>query len=349
MKKVIIITIVLLSSSLAYTQVAINKDGSDPLPNSILHVKGSGVNAMYIDYATGYVGLNNIIPNYRLHVLESVTDTKNYGAVFEITGGSTNSAKYAGVYSFINGTGGTNRAFEGMSYGTNPDSYNMGVSGFAKNAKYNYGIQGMSTDINTNSTGLNYGSFFEADNADYFNVGVYSSGFSGGNWNFGVYSVANQDNTTGDWNYAIYANASNSSPGTGGYWAGYFNGNTNVNGSIYQNGSVLHAKSVAPLINASEIVNTFEAVSFINDQNEVSYAFDAEAMKTSAPELVKVTVIPPDPKDEKSEAVTSTSVNISAILPVLTKAIQELNEKVGELEAINIALQKEINKLKADK
>ncbi len=349
MKKAIIITIVLLSTSLAYTQVAINKDGSDPLPNSILHVKGSGINAMYIDYATGYVGLNNIVPSYRLHVLESVTDTKNYGAVFEITGGSTNSAKYAGVYSFINGTGGTNRAFEGISYGSNPDSYNMGISGFAKNAKYNYGIQGMSIDINTNSAGLNYGGLFEADNADFFNVGLYSNGFSGGSWNFGVYTVANQDNTTGDWNYAIYANASNSSPGTGGYWAGYFNGNTNVNGSIYQNGSVLHAKSAAPLINASEIVNTFKAVSFINGQNEVSYAFDAEAMKTSAPELVKETVIPPDPKDEKPEAVTSTSVNISAILPVLTKAIQELNGKVGELEAINIALQKEINKLKADK
>jgi hypothetical protein len=207
----------------------------------------------------------------------------------------------------------------------------------------------MSTDVNTNRVGLKYGGLFEADNADYFNVAVYSNGFSGGSWNFGVYSVANQDNTTGDWNYAIYANASNSSPGTGGYWAGYFNGNTNVNGSIYQNGNVLHAKSVSPLIKASEKIMTFKPVSIINDNDETTYAFDAEAMKTSAPELVRETVIPPDPKDEKSEAVTSTSVNISAMLPILTKAIQELNEKVGKLESENIALQKEINKLKADK
>jgi len=159
----------------------------------------------------------------------------------------------------------------------------------------------------------------------------------------------NEDNTTGDWNYALYANASNSSPGTGGYWAGYFNGNTNVNGSIYQNGTVLHSKSVAPLLNASEKVMTFKPVSIINDNNETSYAFDAEAMKDSAPELVREVTSPPDPKDKNSEAVTSTSVNISAMLPVLTKALQELNEKVENLEKENNALKAEINKLKANK
>ena len=349
MKKLIILSAVLLSVSFVSAQVAINKDGSDPLPGSILHVKGYGVNAMYIDYATGFTGLNNIYPHYRLHLLQTVNDTMNYGAVFEITGGTTNTEKYAGVYSYINGTGGTNRAYEGLSYGVNTDSYNIGVSGFAKNGKYNFGIQGMSNDANTNSTGLNYGGIFEADNADYFNVGVYTIGHSGGSWNFGVYTKANEDNTTGDYNYAIYADASNSSPGTGGYWAGYFNGNTNVNGSIYQNGTVLHAKSVDPILNASAKIMTFKPVSVINDKNETSYAFDAEAMKKSVPELVKEVVTPADPEDKNSEAVTSTSVNLTAILPVLTKALQELNEKVEKLEAENNALREEINKLKANK
>ena len=348
MKKLIVISLVMLSTSFAYSQVAINKDGSDPLPGSILHVKGNGVNALYIDYTDGFVGLNNIYPHYRLHLLESVTDTKEYGAVFEVTGGSTDTQKYAGVYSYINGTGGTNRAYEGLSYGANTNSYNIGVSGFAKNGKYNFGIQGMSNDANTNSTGLNYGGIFEGDNADYFNVGVFAIGHSGGSWNFGVYTKANEDNTTGDYNYAVYADASNSSPGTGVYWAGYFNGNTNVNGSIYQNGTVLHAKSVNPLINASAKIMTFKPVSVVNDNNETSYAFDAEAMKKSAPELVKEVTTPVDPEDKNSEAVTSSSVNITAMLPVLTKALQELNEKVEKLEAENNALKEEINKLKAN-
>ncbi len=347
MKKVILLTIVLLSTSLAYTQVAINKDGSDPLPNSILHVKGSGVNAMYIDYSTGYVGLNNIIPSYRLHVLETVTDAKTYGSVFEITGGSTNSAKYAGVYSYINGTGGVNRAFEGLSYGANTSSYNIGLAGFAKNAKYNYGIQGMADEANSISLGNNIGAITEADNCDYMNIGTFAIAHGAGSWNMGIWTKASEDNA--GLNYGIYAKAANSGPGSGDYWSGYFDGKINVQGSIYQNGSVLHAKSVAPLLNASEKVMTFKPVSIVNDNNETSYAFDAEAMKESTPELVREVTSPPDPKDEKSEAVTSTSVNISAILPILTKALQELNEKVENLEKENNALKAEINKLKANK
>ncbi len=347
MKKLILLTIVLLSTSLAYTQVAINKDGSDPLPNSILHVKGSGVNAMYIDYTDGFVGLNNIYPNYRLHLLESVTDTKEYGAVFEITGGSTNSSKYAGVYSYINGTGGTNRAYEGLSYGANLTSYNIGVSGFAKNAKYNYGLQGMANEANSISQGNNIGAITEADNCDYMNIGTFAIGHGAGNWNMGIWTKASEDNP--GLNYGLYAKASNSGPGSGDYWSGYFDGKINVNGSIYQNGSLLHSKSVAPLLNASEKVMTFKPVSIINDNNETSYAFDAEAMKDSAPELVREVTSPPDPKDEKSVAVTSTSVNISAMLPILTKALQELNEKVENLEKENNALKAEINKLKANK
>lgn len=347
MKKVIIFTIVLLSTSLAYTQVAINKDGSDPLPNSILHVKGSGVNAMYIDYATGYVGLNNIIPSYRLHVLETVTDTKNYGSVFEITGGSTSSSKYAGVYSYINGTGGVNRAFEGLSYGANPNDYNMGLAGFAKNAKYNYGLQGQAVDANSITNGNNIGAITEADNCDFMNIGNYAIGHGAGSWNMGVWAESSETNT--GVNYGIYAKGINSGPGAGDNWSGYFDGKINVNGSIYQNSSVLHTKNAQLIDNASEKVMTFKPVSFLSESNEISFAFDAEAMKVSMPELVKEVTSPPDPKDEKSEAHTSTSVNISAMLPILTKAIQELNEKVGELEAENITLQKEINKLKADK
>jgi hypothetical protein len=347
MKKVIIITIVLLSTSLAYTQVAINKDGSDPLPNSILHVKGSGVNAMYIDYATGYVGLNNIIPSYRLHVLESVTDTKNYGSVFEITGGSTSSGKYAGIYSFINGTGGINRAFEGLSYGANPNDYNIGVAGFAKNAKINYGLQGQAVDANSIANGNNIGALTEADNCDFMNIGTYTLGHGAGSWNMGAWVESSETNA--GVNYGIYAKGANSGPGAGGYWSGYFDGKINVQGSIYQNGSVIHAKNMQLIDNASEKVMAFKPVSYLNDSEEISFGFDAEAMRESTPELVAEVTSPPDPRDEKKTAVTSTSVNISAMLPILTKAIQELNEKVGNLQAENIALQKEINKLKADK
>ncbi len=106
MKRTIILTTAILIATITFSQVAINKDGSEPDANTILHVKGSGTHALYVDYANGYVGLNTNNPQYRLHVNSTVTDTRTYGTVFKITGGSTSSETYAGVYSYIDGTGG---------------------------------------------------------------------------------------------------------------------------------------------------------------------------------------------------------------------------------------------------
>jgi hypothetical protein len=206
----------------------------------------------------------------------------------------------------------------------------------------------MANEANSISQGNNIGAITEAGNCNYMNIGTFAIAHGAGSWNMGIWAKASEDNS--GLNYGIYAKAANSGPGAGDYWSGYFDGKINVNGSIYQNDTtVLHAKSVAPLLNGSEKVMTFKPVSVVNDNNETSYAFDAEAMKDSAPELVREVTSPPDPKDKNSEAVTSTSVNITAMLPVLTKALQELNEKVENLEKENNALKAEINKLKANK
>jgi len=342
MKKVIILSSIILSATIAFSQVAINKDGTDPNPNSILHVKGSGVHALYVDYANGYIGLNNIIPSYRLHLLETVTDTKNYGSVFEITGGSTSTEKYAGVYS--NGTGGVNRAFEGLSYGTNPNDYNIGISAFAKNAKFNYGLQGQTNDANSIASGNNIGTITEADNCDWMNIGAYAIGHGGGDWNFGVFAVSDEDND--GINYGIFAEAANG--GAGDYWSGYFNGKINIDGSIYQNGGIIHAKSIQSIDNACTEVNKLKPVSFLNDDSELLFVFDTETMKSTCPDLVKEVARSPAPGEDSGIAEVSSSVNISAIIPLLTKAIQELNEKVENLEAENNLLKKEISNLKSD-
>jgi hypothetical protein len=344
MKRVIVLSTVLLAATLTFAQVAINKDGSEPDANSILHVKGNGVNALYVDYSTGYVGLKTIIPSYRLHMVESLTDTKNYGAVFEITGGSTSTEKYAGVYSYINGTGGVNRAFEGLSYGANTSNYNVGISAFAKNAKFNYGLQGQTITANTITNGQNIGTFTEAGNCSNLNYGLYSKGMGGGAFNVGVFATSSGSNA-GD-NYGIYSFASNG--GAGDYWSGYFDGKFNVNGSIYQNESVIHAKSFQSINNALAEVKKLKPVSIVDKNNEMSFVFDAEAMKSSSPDLIKEIVQPPAPGDDTGSPEISTCVNISAIIPILTKAIQELNEKVESLESENSLLKKEIDKLKSE-
>jgi hypothetical protein len=344
MKRVIILSTVFLTATLTFAQVAINKDGSEPDANSILHVKGNGVNALYVDYSTGYVGLNNINPAYRLHLVESVTDIKNYGSVFEITGGSTSTEKYAAVYSYIDGTGGVNRAFEGHSLGANPSNYNVGISAFAKNAKYNYGLQGQTIETNTIASGHNIGTFTEAGNCDYLNYGLFTRGIGSGEFNVGVFATSSGDND-GD-NYGIYATANNG--GAGDYWSGYFNGKLNVTGSIYQNGTIIHAKSIQSIDNAIAEVKKIKPVSIVDNNNELSFAFDAETMKTTSPDLIKEIARPPLPGEDKGSTEVITSVNISAIIPILTKAIQELNEKIENLESENSLLKKEIDKRKAE-
>lgn len=345
MRTTIILSIVLLSTSLAYSQVAINKDGSDPLPNSILHVKGSGVNAFYIDYADGYLGVNNIYPSYRFHLLETVTDSKTYGSVFEITGGNTNTGKYSGVYSYINGTGGVNRAFEGLSYGINLNSYNIGTTGLAKNAKFNYGIQGLAIEANIIDQGINIGGVTEGGNCDYMNIGLWSIGHGSGNWNIGVYAKATDDNS--GINYGIFSTGSNSGPGSGDYWSAYFDGKINIDGSIYQNGGILHAKSISIIDNASEKIMSIKPISIVNKANEVVFGFDTELMKETIPEIIKEVTSPADPENELAGIETNSSINISAVISILTKAMQELNEKVENLEEENNSLKKEINQLKS--
>jgi len=325
-------------------QVAINKDGSNANPNSILHVKGSGVNALLIDYSDGFIGVNNIHPSYRLHLLETLTDTKNYGSVFEITGGSTDTEKYSGVYSYINGSGGVNRAFEGLSYGNNANSYNVGFGGFAKNAKYNYALQGQSVEANNISNGNNIGAVTEASNCNNLNIGLWSIGHGTGNYNIGVWAESVEANP--GVNYGIYATAVNSGPGAGNSWAAYFTGKINVDGSIYQNGSVLHSKSVFAIDNASDKVMAFKPISYIDDNNELLYGFDVEAMKETLPEIVKEVTLPVKPGSENGEVIINSSVNVSAMISIMTKALQELNEKVENLEVENALLKKEISGLK---
>ena len=55
-----------------HSQVAINKDGSPPDPNSILHVKGSGGNHFFIHDITGNVGIGTLNPSERLHIVGRV-------------------------------------------------------------------------------------------------------------------------------------------------------------------------------------------------------------------------------------------------------------------------------------
>jgi len=88
-------------------------------------------------------------------------------------------------------------------------------------------------------------------------------------------------------------------------------------------------------------------VSWLNDSDEVAFGFDTETMKETMPEIVKEVSSPADPENELAGIETNSSVNISAVISILTKAMQELNEKVENLEEENNTLKREIKQLKS--
>lgn len=68
MKRISILLIITMLAFAGKAQVAINTDGSAPASGSILHVKGSGGHAFFIDDSSGKVGIGTLTPSEMLEV-----------------------------------------------------------------------------------------------------------------------------------------------------------------------------------------------------------------------------------------------------------------------------------------
>ncbi len=114
--------------------------------------------------------------------------------------------------------------------------YASGVDGYASSAIFCYGLRGTASS----SDNQGYGALCRADSSGSTGYGVYADAFDNGGAGFGVYAYAHLNNNS---SYGVYGRAS-SNTGTGygvyGYainnsgtnWAGYFNGNVNVTGTV---------------------------------------------------------------------------------------------------------------------
>lgn len=329
-------------SVVLFSQIAINTDGSEAKPGSILHVKSNQNNAFLIENSTGYIGINNLNPQYRLHLKDTVNDSRNYGYVLEVTGGSNDAEVYVGTYSLITGTGGVNRAFEGFSNGINltgDNPYNIGLSGFAANGRFNYGVQGQVTAINTDASGQNSGVVSVVGGASYYNIGNYAFTISNGDYNMGVYTFATVAGSGA--NYGIYSAGWNTGSGSG--WAGYFYGDVNVVGDLYVSGTINNKSSQQPLDEILKQLDLLETISFQTEKGNLSYGYDFESVQNIFPELVTISEIPSTPEMKTDIADESFAINYGAVIPLLTKGIQELTDRVEQLEIENERLKQQIN------
>ena len=140
-------------------------------------------NNIYRRYFNVGIGTNN--PQFRLHINDSLNNSKLNALYINSIAGSTTNISYNGIYSKITGTNGFPTALFGSSEGVNVQE-NYGVYGRALNGIINFGVTGQaSSNANTNygvygfAGGLGDG---QITSANYGVVGSSGENLEGNNY-----------------------------------------------------------------------------------------------------------------------------------------------------------------------
>lgn len=277
----------------------------------------------------GKVGIGLSAPNHHFEVLNTGNAMPGWGAY----------NRYVRIATATNG-----------SHTSVNDNYDaIGLAAFAANANFannnnNVGVLGTTA----------VGGF------DNFGVYGYQNGtFSGGSYGYGVKGEINQTGTgnaygvyassygTGSGTkYGIYASAT----GTGTKYAGYFSGNVYISGDFYYTGSFSATSDEKLKKNLKIIDSSIDKVMALNPStyeyktDEFSsmnlskgnhFGFTAQGVQKIFPELVTEKTIDNASAENRKDTSTTTylSINYIEIIPILTKAIQEQQVMIKDLQA----------------
>ncbi len=263
-----------------------------------------------------------------------------------------------------------NFGINSMAILTTPN-INCGVSGQAANGlKENIAIQGNATSsVGTNNYGGNFAAMGTNTGTNY---GVKSQ-VSGATQNFGVFSVVNPGLTYG-WlggypaatNIAVYGNCDPILPPViqPVNWAGYFDGDVNVNGLCWNTGGGFWIASdqqfknhIDSIPNALGIIKQLKAKTYymdtlnqngLNFSSKKQYGFIAQDVQQILPELVAASH-KPNMVDSLGNIITQgldfIGLNYIEFIPLLTRGIQEQSKIIDSMKNNNAAMQNQINQL----
>lgn len=172
------------------------------------------------------------------------------------------------------------------------------------------------------------------------NTGVKGEGYNG-DYNYGVHGIADG----GSNNYAIYGVA----PGTfSNSWAGYFDGDIDVIGTIFNTSDAKFKTNIKDLNinNARAIISNLTPKSYQYKASDFpsmklptgnQYGLIAQEVETVLPDLVKDAVHPPK-RDSLGKiihpAVTFKAVNYTGFIPVLIGAVKEQQHTIDSLKEV---------------
>jgi hypothetical protein len=206
-----------------------------------------------------------------------------------------------------------------------------------------YGIS--NTVSSTSSTSPNLGIYSNTTGSTVRNTGVFGLGFGASNINYGGYFQAQN----GTQNIGIYAHAIQSPLN----YAGLFDGNVNVNGSLTVIGvpvltsDLKFKKNITNVSNALSIIQKLKPKTYyfdteqygsrINFSKQEQHGFIAQDVATVLPELVTDHVFPATYDSlgkETAPAINYKGLNYIALIPILMKGIQEQQAIIDSKDSI---------------
>ncbi len=270
---------------------------------------------LHVD-AQGEVGIGTTSPSSRLHV----NNSGSYRSAYLYNSYSGTTTKY-GLYNYVSSAG------TGGRYGMyNSVSSNAASSFHYGNMNYNW----------VYATGTGYGLY------------NYMYNYAGNGTRYGLYNYMGCSSTgdgTGN-RYALYSSVSIACDG-GTRYAGYFNGDVYVSGTITSTSDAAKKTNVQELNGAVGILSQLEPKTYNYKQDadlalpdEKQYGFLAQDIEQVLPELVKTveTMSEPGELEEGQEFTPEVTgeiktVNYIALIPILVEAIQEQQAEIDALKA----------------
>jgi hypothetical protein len=185
------------------------KDGD----TSLWKLSGNNIYRRY-----GNVGVGTNLPKYRLHLNDTLNDSKRSSLRSYSIGGSTTNVIYSNISSIIKGSNGINRAIEAYSAGIS-NGENQGLIGFAYNStNQNIGVIGVGRGLGVSNIGVYGVSDSNSTSLSSFNIGLYGYAANNAGYNYGIYSYAPNTNPN--------------------FFSGYFDGNVQIIGDLNVSGNI---------------------------------------------------------------------------------------------------------------
>lgn len=254
-------------------------------------------------------------------------------------------------------------------------------------SKYNYGVNGVAVGTGNGDQGegfgvgsINFGLYGYASGNTWSNTGIEARNDGEfGLVNYGVHGLSSGGSADSTKNYAVAGRASGPGINYGIYgaawdgaenYAGYFDGDVQVNGNINHTGSITNTsdrrlkENIQPLESGLSTIMKLNPTTYnfrgngeyngLKLSTGLHYGLIAQEVEQVLPSLVKDNVHtytelvnePSGPNQSNGDEVIKTmdykSMNYTELIPVLIKAVQEQQEEIEKL-------QKEIEKLKSEK